>query len=343
MSHASNNLPIDKTTSDQTQTQWRPNAELATLKARAQLLSDIRHFFAERSVLEVETPLLCATAATDPYIQAIEAKLFLSLDNHEAPKFFLQTSPEFAMKRLLAEGVGPMYQICKAFRNGELGQNHNPEFTILEWYRPGFDHHQLMDEVDELLQHTLKANTSDRISYQNLFLRELQIDPLTTEVEALRDSLLKFGIHMDAIVLKTLTAGDCLQILMSHCIEPKLGFERPMMVYDFPVSQAALSKIRSDSPPVAERFEVYMNGLEIANGYHELTDSEQQRKRFEKDCDRRRELDLSEMPIDYRLIEALKFGLPDCAGIAFGIDRLLMIKMQCKVIREVLSFDIENA
>ncbi len=324
---------------------WQPSASIEALKARAKLLADIRQFFHARDVLEVETPLLCATAATDPYIHAISAYPSHQSVNQSKEAFYLQTSPEFAMKRLLAAGSGPIFQLCKAFRDGDLGRYHNPEFTILEWYRPGFDHHKLMDEMDELLQMVLHMGAAKRMSYQELFEEFLRINPHEASLAELQELSLQ-KINMDPKLSQSLDSNDYLHILLTHCIEPHIGFDAPVMIYDYPKSQAALAKIRQregNQAAVAERFEVYVRGIELANGYHELTNAANQLERFKQDIHFRKELQIAEIPIDMRLIEALTFGMPDCAGVALGVDRLLMIKEGYKDIRECLSFSIDLA
>lgn len=321
------------------------------LIARAQLLETLRKFFKDKGVLEVETPLLCQAAATDPFLDIIEAEIHAS---HQLRKktYYLQTSPEFAMKRLLAEGSGPIFQICKAFRDNEQGKMHNPEFTMLEWYRPGFDHHQLMDEMDELLSLCLGRSSNEfsasRITYQELFLKYLKLDPLDPQQIDLKALAMKadtLGLSIEKELKENLTKDDWLNLLMTHFIEPHLGFEGPCMVYDYPETQAALSKIRSLSREikVAERFEVYIEGIELANGYHELTDAKQQYSRFQQDLSFRKKLGKKSIPLDTRLIQALEKGLPDCAGVALGVDRLLMLQLKKFHMEEVLSFSIDEA
>lgn len=317
------------------------HAAFANLKARAKLLEDIRAFFKARDVLEVETPLMCRAAATDPFLRAMT--VFYSDFEHSLPEnFYLQTSPEFAMKRLLADGVGSIYQICKAFRNGEVGRFHNPEFTMLEWYRLDFDHHDLMDEVDIFLSLTLEAPKAERLTYEAIFVQRLGLNPHQASIQQLKECAHARGVSTNEKETASLTADDWLDILMTHCIEPELGFERPAMIYDFPASKAALSKVRIGNPNVAERFEVYVQGIELANGYHELRDPNIQYQRFLEDCEVRKKLGFSAMPIDAHLIEALKKGLPASAGVALGIDRLLMLKLKSPHIREVVAFTIDQ-
>ena len=320
-------------------TKWQPSAPLKNLQLRAHILSQIRGFFAARNVMEVETPLLCHTSVTDPFIQSIPA-FFPAQPRAQTQRYYLQTSPEYAMKRLLAAGSGAIYQITKAFRQGEVGRFHNPEFTMLEWYRPGFDHHDLMNEMDELLQLIFKSPAAERKTYAELFQDFLHIDPHSASIEALRNCAGENHI----VVNTELTDRDSwLNLLLSHCIEPQLGKDRPCFIYDFPATQAALARISQDNPPVAARFEVYMQGIELANGFHELQDAHEQRRRFEKNLATRKQQGLEEVVIDEYFLAALEQGLPDCAGVALGIDRLVMLATSSSQIAEVLSFDFSRA
>lgn len=321
------------------QTNWQPTANFETLKKRALILEKIRLFFKAQNILEVETPLLGSATATDPYIQSFETKL-TEPGKKNTRKLYLQTSPEFPMKRLLAAGIGPIYQICKAFRNEESGKLHNPEFTMLEWYRPGFDHHDLMDEMNLFLKQILNTADANRFTYQSLFLTHLDIDPHRASILELQKHAKKLGLNVEG---STLDKDGWLQMMMNHYIEPELGKNEPTFVYDFPSSQAALAKITNTTPPVAERFEVYIQGLEIANGYHELADPIEQKKRFEQDLVKRHALQYSEVSIDNRLIAALTHGFPRCAGVALGIDRLIMLATEEKQIANVIAFPIEHA
>lgn len=318
---------------------WQPNATLETLKNRAQLIANIRQFFADRNVLEVETPVLCHATVTALHVVGIPA-IFKPIGGTQEEICYLQTSPEYAMKRLLAAGSGAIYQINKAFRQGEVSKIHNPEFSILEWYRPGFDHHQLMDEMDELLQLILKTAPAERVSYADLYKKYLQIDPHTADIPTLTAVAKQKNLSFSG----TLTDKDAwLDLLWMHYIEPQVGQERPMFLYDYPVSQAALAKIRPENPPVASRFEVYFKGVELANGFHELQDAEEQAKRFEDDLLCRRQNNLPEFSIDQYFLAALKHGFPDCAGVALGVDRLIMLALGCKNVSEVLSFAFDRA
>lgn len=322
-------------------TNWQPTAPIANLKQRAIIIQKIRRFFAERNVLEVDTPALSAATVTDPHLHSIGAE-FREEGAQHSKILYLQTSPEFAMKRLLAAGSGSIYQICKSFRNGEIGRFHNPEFTMLEWYRPGFDHHALMTEMDELLQAILASPKAERLSYADAFQRYLQLDPHTISVELLQNAAQQAGIQTSAELAQA-DQDTWLQLLMSHVIEPQLGQSQPTFIYDFPASQAALARVRQGNPAVAERFEVYVRGIELANGFHELADAKEQEHRFKADLNKRHHLGYPSVPIDLHLLAALKAGFPDCAGVALGVDRLIMLALNAIEIQQVVSFTIENA
>ena len=320
----------------------RQHVWASRLLLRAEILKKIRQFFEQRDYLEVETPLLCSHSVTDPFINSFSIAPTHSspLTAHSKNQRFLQTSPEYAMKRLLAKGSGPIFQICKAFRVDEPSTKHNPEFTLLEWYRPNFDHHDLMGEMDDFLQTTIDAKPAKKISYADLFIQTLNINPHLADCDALSQCADDHNIQLSNT--NNFSKTTCLEILFTHLIEPKLGFDQPAFVYDFPVEQAALAKIRLDDPAVAERFEVYINGTELANGFHELTNAEQQLERFKENNRQRQTLNLPVLPIDPFFIDALKKGLPDCAGVALGVDRLLMLALDKKSITEVISFNWES-
>lgn len=321
--------------------EWRPTAGIDALRCRAELLGSVRGFFAARGVMEVETPLLAACGATDPHLDSF-CTHYAGPGAAAGRPAYLQTSPEFAMKRLLAAGSGPIYQICKAFRNGEAGRYHNPEFTMVEWYRPGFDCRTLMAEVDDLLRLVLNTPSATLVAYAALFEQQLCLDPHSASVAQLRACAAEHGI----IVSEAL--GDdrdaWLTLLWTHLIEPNLGRGgQPLFVGDYPASQAMLARIRPGSPPVAERFEVYVDGVELANGFQELQDSTEQRHRFEENRRLRREGDMVDMGLDERLLAALAEGLPLCSGVALGLDRLLMLMMGIGDVREVLAFPFDRA
>lgn len=320
-------------------TRWQPTTSISLLHLRAHLLTQIRQFFAEREVLEVETPVLAHATVTDKHLHSFQTQYFLD-DPKQQQILYLQTSPEYAMKRLLAAGSGPIYQISKAFRNrGESGRYHNPEFTLLEWYRPGFNHHQLMDEVEYLLRIILTCGPAQRFSYAEIFQKYLQIDPHQISLASLKQVTDDFKLCIDNV---NLSQDDYLNLLMTHIIEPQIATSL-VFIYDFPISQAALAKIRPGNPAVAERFEVYMQGLELANGFHELSDATEQRQRFTNDLAERASRSYPQVPIDEYLLTALTHGLPDCAGVALGLDRLLMLKAEAKDIAQVISFPIQRA
>lgn len=314
---------------------WQSSATLNTLKARASLLQQIRQFFAERAVMEVETPALSLGTVTDVHL----ASFLVPGVTDSGDSGYLQTSPEYAMKRLLASGSGPIYQICKAFRREETSRQHNPEFTMLEWYRPGFSLSELMDEVGNLLQQILDCGEIPRYTYRELFQQYLRIDPHNIDPQRLRDVVLS-KINVD---VASLNDTDCLQLLMSQCIEP--GLPAACFVHGYPVAQAALARIEEDEKgvAVAQRFELYCGGMELANGYQELTDAGEQQRRFAKDQARRQELGLPPIAADQRLLAALEHGLPDCSGVALGVDRLLMVKLGLHAIDEVISFPGDRA
>ena len=295
------------------------------LKTRAELYRKIRQFFDARDVLEVETPLLCSHTVTDLHVNGIKA----------AHNRFLQTSPEYAMKRLLAQGSGPIFQICKAFRDEEAGSNHNPEFTMLEWYRPQFNHHDLMQELDELIQLLLHTPAATKQSYRDCFLTHTAIDPLTADLTILHAFIKQHNLLHD---LTDIDHDTALQVILSEYIEPQIGNDAPIFIYDFPPTQACLAKIRNDEQPVGERFELYYKGFELANGFHELTDPIEQEQRIQNDQANRRARNLYVPDIDYYLIDALKQGLPPTAGVAVGVDRLVMLACDANRIQEVLCF-----
>lgn len=304
---------------------WKPTASFANLKLRADILAKIRCFFAERSVMEVETPLLEPYTVTDPHIASF------SVSTADGIRY-LQTSPEYAMKRLLAAGAGCIYQMCKAFRADEKGRWHNPEFTMLEWYRIGFDHHRLMDEVDALLKIILNTPSAQRVSYAQLFQNYFQLDIHHCSDDRLREKITQAQwLHSS---VETLSRDTCCELLMSHAIEPQLGFDAPVFVYDFPPTQAALARLSQTQPSVAQRFELYIQGMELANGFYELSDPVEQEQRFLRDQKNR----VSAPEIDPRLLSALHHGLPDCAGVALGVDRLIMIAASAPCVDEVVSF-----
>ncbi|MCR9365293.1 elongation factor P--(R)-beta-lysine ligase [Vibrio diabolicus] len=317
------------------QTNWQPTASIDQLRQRATLIASIRQFFADRQVMEVDTPAMSHATVTDIHLHTFQTE-FVGPGYADGSKLFFMTSPEFHMKRLLAAGSGCIYQINKAFRNEENGRYHNPEFTMLEWYRVGFDHHKLMDEMDDLLQLVLKCGAAQRMTYQQAFIDELGVCPLEGSMAELKTAADKLGLS--DIAEPEEDRDTLLQLLFSVGVEHKIGQDVPAFVYDFPASQAALAKINPQDHRVADRFEVYFKGIELANGFHELDNPKEQLARFEQDNAKRLDMGLKPQPIDYHLISALEAGLPDCAGVALGIDRLIMLALGCDHIDQVTAF-----
>ena len=309
------------------------------LEARAGLLDGVRRFFRARGVLEVETPILSAAAGTDPALEPFVTR-YLGPGAPGGQPLYLQTSPEFPMKRLLAAGSGDIFQVAHAFRQGERGPRHNPEFTLLEWYRTGFDHHRLMEEVAELVQELLGAALPvEKVAYCTLFHDRFGWDPLEVEVEEMAATADGLGLEAEGLE----TRDQWLDLLMGLALEPGLGRGRLTFVHDYPASQASLARLCPADSRLACRFELYLEGMELANGFHELTDADEQLARFEADNRVRLARSQEPLPVDHRLIEALRRGLPDCAGVALGLDRLLMLKLQAGAIDEVLSFPLGEA
>ncbi len=301
------------------------------------MLADIRAFFATRGVLEVQTPALSPAANPDPAIDSLRCDTHLP-GSASPQRCYLHTSPEFAMKRLLAAGSGDIYQLCRVFRDGEAGRLHQPEFTLLEWYRLGFDSQRLMNEVAELVRSLLNQDLPEqRMSYREAFLQYLDIDPFTADDASLAALAVRQGVDISA---PGMTRDDWLNLLMSHCIEPALPMHALVFIHGWPASQASLARLSADGE--ALRFELYLNGLELANGFEELTDATEQRRRFEWDNRQRRRQGKPLMPIDEAFLSALAAGLPDCAGVALGIDRLMMIAAGRNHIHEVQVFPLNG-
>lgn len=321
---------------------WRPTASIEALRLRAALYRRIRDFFHARGVLEVETPILSEAGNTDPNIESLRAR-FDGPAAAGARERWLRTSPEYPLKRLLAAGIGDCYELGRVFRNGEAGRRHNPEFTMLEWYRVGWDHHRLMDEVAALLGEALaltgRVLPVRKRTYAGVFRDHAGVDPHHASTEALRSAL--GGLRIDG---EGLSRDDWLDLVLTHRIEPALATSGAIeLIHDFPASQAALARIRPGEPPLAERFESYIDGVELANGYHELADAGEQRARFTGNLDGRRARAQAQPPVDDRLLAALAHGLPACAGVALGVDRLLMVLHESSAIRDVLAFPFDRA
>jgi len=314
------------------------------LRLRAVLLARIRTFFARHDVLEVDTPALSMAAATDTALHS-----FTTTYHGPGPRAgaacYLHTSPEFPMKRLLAAGTGSIYQVCKVFRDGEYGSLHNPEFTLLEWYRTGYDHLDLMDEVERLLREILEGihplTSVQHWTYRDLFLEFAGVDPFSVRVTELQ-AMLRSRHDIVPVGLSTGELDPWLDLTLTHVIEPRLG-SGLVFVRDYPGSQAALARLRPGKPPVAARFEVYLDGIELANGFHELADAAEQRRRFTAECRRRDESGDAAVCVDECLLAALESGLPDCAGVAVGLDRLLLVAGGRKSLHDVIAFPFDRA
>jgi len=317
---------------------WQPSADRAALVLRARLNALIRAFFAERDVLEVETPLLSQHGTTDRHIDSFA----VPAGEGRAPRW-LRTSPEFALKRLLAAGVGDCYELGRVFRYGEAGRRHNPEFSMLEWYRVGWDHQRLMGEVAELVQTALALVGREvrpvRQSYRDLFRQQLQIDPWHAGVEQLQSVMDGFAIRAEG-----LEHGDWLDLIFSHRLQPGFAVDELRLIYDFPASHCALARLRREGEClVAERFEAFLGPVELANGYHELLDADEQAARFAADVDWRQRHARPGPPADALLLAALRSGLPSCAGVALGVDRLLAALLDGRDLPGVLAFDWHRA
>jgi lysyl-tRNA synthetase class 2 len=318
---------------------WPPAADFEALRLRASLLRETRTYFAEQGVLEVETPVLAHATVTDVHLGSLQTRIA------GLGSFYLQTSPEFAMKRLLAAGSGDIFQIARAFRDGERGALHNPEFTLIEWYRLGFDADALMDDVERLVSRLLAPycalDAGERLSYREAMRAIAGIDPSSASAGELLECLQQHGVALP--VPPPRERDDCLDLLMSTVVGPRLGIGRLAFLYEFPASQAALACLKRGDPAVAERFEMFLDGIELANGFHELADSGEQRRRFEQDLARRAAAGLEQPSMDERLLAALEHGLPDCSGVALGFDRLVMRAAGARRIDAVIAFPAERA
>jgi elongation factor P--(R)-beta-lysine ligase len=322
---------------------WRPTASLAALAQRARLLARVRSYFAREGVLEVETPLLSHAGSTDIHLHSYAAH---SLAPGDAPtSFYLHTSPEFFMKRLLAAGTGSIYQLCKVLRAGESGRRHNPEFTLLEWYRVDVGYRGLMRDVEALVRYVLEGlrslGDSEIVTYGEAFQRYTGIDPHTASAHDFARVAEDGGIRVSALDMTDRNAWR--DLLLTHLVEPNLGSGRLTFVYDYPADAAALAQIRPGNPPVAERFELYVDGIELANGFHELSNAQEQRERFERDQRLRGESGLAFVAKDERFLSALANGLPECSGVALGFDRLVMLALGVDRIDEVIAFPTDRA
>jgi len=316
---------------------------------RAELLREMRSFFDARDYWEVETPLLSRETCVDQWIEPFRVPL------HDGTTCYLQTSPEFAMKRLLASGAEAIWQLTKSFRTGEQGTRHNPEFTIAEWYRVGDNHFAQMKFTEEFVRHvlnfareqgwhSLKLPTEPflRVTYDEAFEQALgtRVLALTdVELKALaRKSLTDAGGDLNAMSRDTI-----LNLLLAECVEPMLAEMGPIFLIDYPASQAALAKVRPDTPDVAERFELYINGIELCNGYHELTNADELRERMKQQNQLRIESKLEPLPVQSHLLDAMEHGLPACSGVALGVDRLIMLALDQSQMDHVIAFPFDRA
>ncbi len=320
-------------------TDWRPTASRGMLELRATLLARTRGFFAARGVLEVDTPIVVNAPVTDVHIQS--ARVMLESGAGDRP-FFLHTSPEYAMKRLLAAGSGDIYQICHVVRAHERGRLHNPEFTLVEWYRLGYSLEALMSEVEALVRELLAphgaSRSGTRVSYREAFLQALSLDPFTAPLGQLAEHARRAGFDGTAA-----DRDELLELLMGTVVGPRLGRGGLTFVHGYPASQAALARLDPHDARAAQRFELYCEGVELANGFHELTSAREQRSRFERDLEERRRLGLPPAAVDERLLAALAAGLPDCCGVALGFDRTLMLAAGAERLDAILPFPSERA
>ncbi len=315
---------------------WAPGASLDMLQQRAALINRVRGFFSRHGLLEVTTPVLSTAAATDPALRS------MAVDRADGSRHWLHTSPEFPMKRLLAAGSGDIWQLCTVFRDGETGRWHNPEFMLLEWYRLGYDDLQMAAETVALIRHVMGDTRGDAeyVTYRDAFMRHAGVDPLSdsdqTLIEAALGAIAVSGpVHW--------TRAEWLDLLGSALVYPALGRGRITVLTDYPAEQAALARLKPGNPKVAARFEVFVDGVEVANGFHELADAAEQRRRFVEEQDRRRAAGDTVAPLDERLLAALEHGLPNCAGVALGVDRLIALTLGARSLAEVIAFTADRA
>lgn len=321
---------------DDPEQNWRPSATMSVLRQRAEILQRIRRFFAERRVLEVETPALSHAASSEVHLQTMQVTA------GGMPTAFLHTSPELAMKRLLAAGSGDIFQLCKVFRACEQGSRHNPEFTLLEWYRVGYDMPALMREVAELLTTVLTEHLTASpmtLSYRQAFIDYARVDPFTASIAQLQTAFEQRTQQQ----IPDVHERDWLDLILSFIVQPQLPKDRLVFITGFPAAQASLARLDTQDPKAARRFEVFMAGLELANGFEELTDYTEQQQRIEDEQWQRRAQGLPCLPVDDRFLAALQAGLPSCSGVALGVDRLVMLATGAQHIAEVISFDFQRA
>lgn len=333
-------------------TDWRPGPGVSNLRLRSILMSAVRDWFAASGAMEVETPVLSAAATSDPNLHSLQTKL-------DGQTFYLHTSPEYPMKRLLAAGSGDIFQLCKVFRSGEHGRLHNPEFTMLEWYRVGWDSERLMEEVDAVIRHLAQSaagfvaggaaatepEPARHVSFGSLFCAHTDVDPFEPDADLLCQQLVK-RLHSSGVDVPVTVKQDkdaLLNLALAVLIEPALDPTTPTFVSGYPASQASLARLRPGNSQVADRFELFWRGMEIANGFGELTDAGELRNRFQTDLEKRKREGLSAAPLDERLLAAMEHGLPDCSGVALGFDRLIMALCGTSDISTVVTFDLHRA
>lgn len=322
---------------------FRPTATLSVLAARHALLKRLRSFFDDRGFVEVDTPLLSHDTVVDPNIDPLRVTLFSDPGQPDIGRtLWLQTSPEFAMKRLLAAGAERIYQITHAFRGGEQGDRHNPEFTMVEWYRAGDGLREGMELLGELGRAMLGVPAVDQCTYRDAFAEHVGVDPHRASISDLQHAARARGVDVPPSMSDS-SRDEWLNLLLAELVEPQLGTQRPLILFDYPASQAALARVREDDPPVAERFELYYRGVELANGYHELLDPQLLETRNREANARRTACGKYRLPDESRLLDAMRHGLPPCAGVALGFDRLLMAVVGARHIREVMPFPIDRA
>ncbi len=320
-----------------------PKANLEALRQRAEILQRIRRFFDERHFFEIETPLLSHDVVVDRYLHpiGISKKEVTGVNSDADEMLWLQTSPEFGMKRVLAAGAEAIYQMCKSFRRGEKGERHNPEFTMLEWYRSGDDMQTGMDLLSEFVESILKRPGTRKMTYRDAFCWFTDIDPFESTLDELKAVARKHGAAIEGD--KETNRDGWLNLILSEVVEPQLGLESPIIIFDWPESQAALATVRPGTPPVAERFEIYVDGVELANGYHELLDAEELVRRNSINNQHRVRDGSHLLPEESRLLDAMRHGIPGCAGVALGVDRLVMLALGANSIRDVVAFPLDIA
>ena len=319
-----------------------PTATIEMLRQRAEVVRSIRSFFDQRNFFEVETPTISHDIVVDRYLHPVGVTKsdLTGRAGDSDQRLWLQTSPEFGMKRLVAAGAVAIYQICKAYRRDEIGRIHNPEFTMLEWYRAGDDLVTGMDLLAELVETILDTPKTERLSYREAFKKFADIDPFESSIESLQNTVRTASVTVE---LEGESRDDYLNVILSEIVEPNLGVGAPTIIYDWPASQAALAMVRDDEHSVAERFEIYVNGVELANGYHELLEARELSRRNSINNQMRVKDGNQLLPEGSRLLDAMRKGIPQCAGVALGVDRLVMLALGAKSVSEVMAFTIDNA